>query len=136
MRNPKIEFIVAQHPWLENDCLYADIILPIQHQYGSGRHCHQHPAGHPASQRHPADKAIEPIGESKSDYEVVLEVAKKLEGRAVLRRQKHSICKRRFGDNMGLEKLVPGKSFEHKKYWFCRPLKAGKMILGLRPFYE
>jgi hypothetical protein len=28
MRNPKIEFIVAQHPWLENDCIYADIILP------------------------------------------------------------------------------------------------------------
>jgi anaerobic selenocysteine-containing dehydrogenase len=28
MRNPKIECIVAQHPWLENDCIYADIILP------------------------------------------------------------------------------------------------------------
>ena len=28
MRSPKIECIVAQHPWLENDCLFADIILP------------------------------------------------------------------------------------------------------------
>ena len=28
MLSPKIECIVAQHPWLENDCLYADIILP------------------------------------------------------------------------------------------------------------
>ena len=28
MRSPKIECIVAQHPWLENDCLMADIILP------------------------------------------------------------------------------------------------------------
>ncbi len=28
MRNPSIECIVAQHPWLENDCLMADIILP------------------------------------------------------------------------------------------------------------
>ena len=27
-RNPKIECVVAQHPWLENDCLCADIILP------------------------------------------------------------------------------------------------------------
>ena len=26
--SPKIECIVAQHPWLENDCLFADIILP------------------------------------------------------------------------------------------------------------
>ena len=29
MRSPKIEFILAQHPWLENDCLFADIILPV-----------------------------------------------------------------------------------------------------------
>ena len=28
VRSPKIEFILAQHPWLENDCLYSDIILP------------------------------------------------------------------------------------------------------------
>ena len=28
LRSPKIECIVAQHPWLENDCLIADIILP------------------------------------------------------------------------------------------------------------
>ena len=28
-RSPKIECIIAQHPWLENDCLFADIILPI-----------------------------------------------------------------------------------------------------------
>jgi trimethylamine-N-oxide reductase (cytochrome c) len=27
-RDPKIEFVLAQHPWLENDCLLADIILP------------------------------------------------------------------------------------------------------------
>ena len=27
-RSPKIECIVAQHPWLENDCFIADIILP------------------------------------------------------------------------------------------------------------
>jgi trimethylamine-N-oxide reductase (cytochrome c) len=28
MRSPKIEFILAQHPWMENDCLFSDIILP------------------------------------------------------------------------------------------------------------
>ncbi len=26
-RSPKIECIVAQHPWLENDCVFADIII-------------------------------------------------------------------------------------------------------------
>ena len=29
MRHPDIEFMWAQHPWLENDCLLADIILPV-----------------------------------------------------------------------------------------------------------
>jgi trimethylamine-N-oxide reductase (cytochrome c) len=28
-RSPKIECIVAQQPWFENDCLFADIVLPI-----------------------------------------------------------------------------------------------------------
>jgi anaerobic selenocysteine-containing dehydrogenase len=28
-RDPSIECVVAQHPWLEHDCLFADIILPI-----------------------------------------------------------------------------------------------------------
>ena len=28
-RSPKIECIVVQHPWLENDTVFADIILPI-----------------------------------------------------------------------------------------------------------
>ena len=29
MRHPDIEFMFAQHPWLENDALLADIILPV-----------------------------------------------------------------------------------------------------------
>jgi trimethylamine-N-oxide reductase (cytochrome c) len=32
-RSPKIEFILAQHPWLENDCLFADIILPVSTKF-------------------------------------------------------------------------------------------------------
>ncbi len=28
MRTEKIEFILVQHPWLENDSIFADIILP------------------------------------------------------------------------------------------------------------
>ena len=29
MRHEDIEFIMCQHPWLENDCLFADVILPV-----------------------------------------------------------------------------------------------------------
>jgi len=75
-RSPKIETIVIQHPWLENDTLYADIILPICTKFelddimiGTDSFCQS---------VYPEGKCIEPIGESKSDYEAVGEVAKKL----------------------------------------------------------
>ena len=29
LRSKQIEFIMVQHPWLENDCLFGDIILPV-----------------------------------------------------------------------------------------------------------
>jgi len=75
-RSPKIEFILAQHQWLENDCLFADIILPvstkfeqedIQVDYMSGQF----------NLIFPEEKCIEPLGESKSDYEVVGMIAER-----------------------------------------------------------
>jgi len=77
LQSPKIECIVAQHPWLENDCLFADIILPVATRFkiedigvdlGSGvfmstfieEHC------------------IDPVGESLGDFDVVCKIAGKL----------------------------------------------------------
>ena len=77
IRNPKIEFVLTQHPWMENGCLYSDIILPIntkleEEDIGTdiqnGQYC----------LIFPEHKCVEPIGESKSDFEAVGEVAKKL----------------------------------------------------------
>jgi trimethylamine-N-oxide reductase (cytochrome c) len=77
--NSKIECVVAQHPWLENDCLFADIILPSNTTLEVDdiipcirQGCHFQSV---LLMR----QAIKPIGESKSDYEVVCEVAKKLD---------------------------------------------------------
>ncbi len=28
LRSEKIEFVLAQHPWMENDTIFADIVLP------------------------------------------------------------------------------------------------------------
>lgn len=80
-RSPKIEFILAQHPWLENDCLFADIILPVTTKFeeedigiiGSAWSTKQHFAIVYEG------KCIEPIGESKSDREIILMIAKRLE---------------------------------------------------------
>jgi molybdopterin guanine dinucleotide-containing S/N-oxide reductase-like protein len=78
MRNPKIECIVAQHPWLENDCLLADIILPSNTTFEVNDIVSNIRMGLPAASVTLQRQAIKPIGESKSDYEAVLEVAKKL----------------------------------------------------------
>ncbi len=77
LRSPKIEFILAQHPWLENDCLFADIILPVSTKFeeqdiGSDRSSGQFSAIYYEG------KCIRSLGESKSDYEIVCMIAEKL----------------------------------------------------------
>jgi molybdopterin guanine dinucleotide-containing S/N-oxide reductase-like protein len=77
MRSSKIECIVAQHPWLENDTLLADIILPANTTLEIDDIVTNSRSGVQfltiALQR----QAIKPLGESRSDYEIVLEIAKK-----------------------------------------------------------
>ncbi len=89
LQSDKIEFIVAQHPWIENDCQLADLILPsatvmevkdIGIETMSGQF----------SCIFYEDQAIRLRGESKSDYEIVCAIAERFgilnaytEGRSV-----------------------------------------------------
>jgi len=75
-RSPKIEFVLAQHPWLESDCLFADIILPINTIFESQDIVFE---TEQFSTLIVEPKLIESIGESKSDYEAICEIAKKLD---------------------------------------------------------
>jgi trimethylamine-N-oxide reductase (cytochrome c) len=77
LRSPKIEFILAQHPWMENDCLFADIILPVNTKFEE----HDITMDIQSGQYYivlDGGQCIEPLGESKSDYEAVCMVAEKL----------------------------------------------------------
>jgi trimethylamine-N-oxide reductase (cytochrome c) len=78
-QNPKMEFLLEQSPWLENDCFYADIVLPVKTLFevedmgisseeGRGEFAVAYYMG----------QCIDPIGESLSDYEIVCAVAAKL----------------------------------------------------------
>ena len=68
LRSPQIEFVVGIHPWLENDIPFSDLILPAQTNFE-----HEDLL---AVQRSDLlamfyqEKAIEPVGESKSDFEI------------------------------------------------------------------
>jgi len=78
LRNPKIEFILSQHPWLENDCLFSDIILPSNTHMEVDDIVTNIRMGTQIANVAITDRAIDPIGESMSNYEVVVEVAKKM----------------------------------------------------------
>jgi trimethylamine-N-oxide reductase (cytochrome c) len=77
MRHPDIEFMFAQHPWLENDCLMADIVLPVNTKLEE-----DDIAGDIFSGQYnllfPEHKCIEPLAESFSDYEIVCKIAERL----------------------------------------------------------
>jgi trimethylamine-N-oxide reductase (cytochrome c) len=84
LRSEEIEFVLAQHPWLENDCYLADIILPVQTKFEMEDICDDPGGGVVTSVFHER-AAIPPVGESLNDFDCVAEVAKKISKDAYLR---------------------------------------------------
>ncbi len=137
-RSPKIECVVAQHPWLENDCLLADIIFPsnttlevedIVTNIRQGPHFHSIAI---------QEQAVEPVGESKSDYEVVLEVAKKLGiGEQFSEGKTTQDLEKQVFDDMEIDYLISWEEFNEKKY-FVFPVAEDweQDPPGFRKFYE
>ncbi len=77
IRSDIIETVIAQHIWMEDDCLLADLILPVNTKYEEEDiNCDIMSGNY--NVMFIEDQAIDPLGESKSDFECALEVAKKL----------------------------------------------------------
>ncbi|MDR0817367.1 MAG: molybdopterin-dependent oxidoreductase [Clostridiales Family XIII bacterium] len=76
-RDPSVEFIVAQQPWLENDCIMADIVLPVQTKFELEDICDDTGGGVVCSVYHEYP-ACPPVGESLDDFDCVAEVARAL----------------------------------------------------------
>jgi len=138
IRNPKIECIVAQHPWLENDALFSDIILPVKTtlEVDDIMPCIR-PGCHFQSLVL-MNKAVEEIGEAKSDFEAVAEVAKKMgmyeevtAGKTVEELQKAIF------DGMGFKNFLSWEEFKEKQYY---PIPVAedweKDPVGFIKFYE
>jgi molybdopterin guanine dinucleotide-containing S/N-oxide reductase-like protein len=77
MRHPDIEFVLAQHPWLENDCLLADVILPVSSKLEEDDINADLYSGQ-SILVFPEERCVEPAGESCSDYEIVCKIAERL----------------------------------------------------------
>ncbi|MBP1707268.1 MAG: molybdopterin oxidoreductase [Chloroflexi bacterium] len=137
LRSPKVETIVAQHPWLENDVQFADVILPINTKFEEQDLTADVENGQLYTVIH-GEKCVEPIGESRSDYEAVCLVAEKLGllekftgGKTV-----EELIKINF-ENSGVQKLVGFEELKEKGY-FPIPTDPGwkKRPVGLREFYD
>ena len=78
LRHESIEFILVQHPWMENDTVFADIILPVKTTF----ECDDIACDGLGGQfplLYVEEQAIDAVGEALSDAEIVEAVAAELE---------------------------------------------------------
>ncbi len=128
---------MTQHPWLENDCVFADILLPSNTKFEEkdiGNDIYSLQFNTCLDE----ERCIEPIGESKSDYEIVCLIAEKLgllekytHGKSVEDWIKHAF------DTSGVPEFISYSEFKKKGY-FVVPTNPDwkKLKPGLREFYE
>ncbi|MFH1490473.1 MAG: molybdopterin dinucleotide binding domain-containing protein, partial [Pseudomonadota bacterium] len=138
LRNPEIECIVAQHPWLENDCLFADIILPSNTHLEVEDIVTNIRQGTSMPNVMITERAVEPIGESKSNFEVVVEIAKKLGMEETLTENMSTedMQKSIFG-YMGIDKFITWEEFREKGYYLYDVAEDWEDDPpGMRQFYE
>ncbi|MBN1192004.1 MAG: molybdopterin-dependent oxidoreductase [Dehalococcoidales bacterium] len=137
LRSPNIEFILAQHTWLENDCQFADIILPTNTKLEEEDINVDSTNGQFRMVMH-EKKCVDPIGESMSDYEVVCAIAEKL-----------GLLKEYTGDKTidqlmkdgfngsGMEKMISFEELEKKGYYVIPTKKEWqKTPAGLLEFHD
>ncbi|MBU6445364.1 MAG: molybdopterin-dependent oxidoreductase [Alphaproteobacteria bacterium] len=118
LQSEQVECIIAQHPWLENDCLFSDIILPANTYMEVDDIVTNVRQGGQFADVMLCDKAIEPIGESKSDYEIVYEISKKLGyDQQVSEGLTTEDLQRKIFGYMGLERMISWEEFREKGYY-------------------
>ena len=137
LRDPKIEFVLAQHQWLENDCILADIILPVNTKFEEEDITTDYESGQYSTVMS-GGKCIESLGESKSDYEIVCMIANKL---GLL--EKYTGGKsaeewlRLSFENSGIQKLISFEEFNKNGYFVIPTDPEWKNYPpGLRKFFE
>ncbi len=146
-RSDNLEFVVNQSIWFEGEAKFADVLLPactnferwdisefgncggyIQHSFNQCNHrvlVLQH-------------KCIEPLGESKSDYQIFLELAKRLGFSAMFSEgaTEFDWCKRLF-DATDLPRVISWEDFLAKGYYVLpAPKEELRAPVSFRSFAE
>ena len=148
-QHENLKFVVNQSVWKEGETPFADIILPactvfekwdigewynvgagyVHHMYSMNNH-------RVISMQH---KCIEPLGESKSDYDIFLAITERLGLGAVYSEggtTELDWCKRVF-DSSDLAKHISWRQFLKKGYFVVPPESdGGRAPVANRWFYE
>jgi trimethylamine-N-oxide reductase (cytochrome c) len=130
-RHPSLEFIVGQGIYMESEMQMADVILPacttverwdISEWAGCGGYVH-----HATLQLNHRvitlqHKCIEPLGESKSDYQIFLELLSRFGKGALFSEGCSELdwCKRQF-DSSDLPRYISWEEFVKKGYYVLPP---------------
>jgi molybdopterin guanine dinucleotide-containing S/N-oxide reductase-like protein len=136
-QSPKIEFTLFQHPWFENDSLFADIILPSNTKFET-RDIAIDPASGQFHTIMIEEKCIDPLGESMSDYEITLKIAEKLGVLDKYTQGKSPEDWMKLGyETSGLQHLVSWEEL-NKKLYYVVPTDPEweKHRAGIIDFYE
>jgi molybdopterin guanine dinucleotide-containing S/N-oxide reductase-like protein len=146
-RSENLEFVVNQSIWFEGEAKFADIILPactnferwdisefancggyIQHSFNQVNH-------RVVMMQH---KCIEPVGESKSDFQIFLDIAKRLGFGAMFSEgvTEFDWCKRLF-DATDTPKAISWEEFLKKGYYVIpAPKEELRAPVSFRAFAE
>lgn len=144
LRSEKIEFIVTVHPWLENDCLFSDLILPATTVFEADDMSVSGITDYPMVCW--VDKCIEPVGESKTDYEIMRLIAQRLGLDSYLRSypEFEDFARKQYEDSI-CPAFMNWDEFRRKKILILPPPSLDeweeiKRLLGVKPglrsFYE
>ena len=137
-RHPDIETFVVQHPWMENDCYFADLILPVLTKHEMNDLGNDYSSGVFQS-IYLEEPCIEPLGESLSDFDACAKVAEKLGPEYYAAYTGNLSEKERvrfFYKATGLEEYMSWEEFQKQKI-FVLPIdeEVQHLPAGLYNFY-
>ncbi len=140
-QHESIECIVAQHPWLENDCYFADIIFPVSTKHEMNDIGNDMSSGAFTS-IYLEEPCCPPVGESMTDFDVCAKVAEKLGPEyydAYTDNMSEKDRVRFFYKATGCEEYMSWEEFKERKI-FVVPCKTQEELdalpAGLIKFYE
>ena len=146
-QSPNLDFVVNQSIWFEGESKFADIVLPACTHFERYDICEVANAGGyapelPSVNNHRTivfqHKCIEPLGESKSDYQIFADLSKRLGLGAYFTEGCTELdwCKRIF-DSSDLPKHISWKKFIKKGYFVVpAATEQTKAATAYRWFYE